>query len=129
MTHTETSLKVLLIEDEAIIAMDLEDMLVGLGHQVVATAGRLDRATRLATDLAIDLAIVDVNLNGVQTYPVAEILSHRGVPFIFSTGYGTAGLNEEWRGKPTLQKPFQGRQLAAAIEHATAAPSGPESVK
>lgn len=118
MSSSQASLKVLVIEDEAIIAMLLEDMLADLGHQVVATAGRMPQATKLASELPVDLAIVDVNLNGEQTYPLAAILTARRVPFVFATGYGLAGIREEWRGVPTLQKPFQAWELAEAISRA-----------
>lgn len=109
------ALKVLLIEDESLVAILVEDMLADLGHAVVATAGRMESAMKLAAELPVDLAIVDVNLNGQQTYPLATVLMNRGVPFIFATGYGAAGLLQEWRGVPTLQKPFQTRELAATI--------------
>ena len=112
---TKASLRVLLVEDEAIIAMLLEDMLGDLGHRVAAIAGRIDQAAKLAAELPVDLAIIDVNLNGEQTYALAETLAGRGVPFIFATGYGVSGLKEEWRRVPTLQKPFQEGALKEAI--------------
>lgn len=110
-----TALRVLVVEDEAMVAMLLEDMLADLGHTVVATAGRMDRAMKLAMELSIDLAIVDVNLNGVHTYPLASILASRHVPFVFATGYGAGGLEEEWKDTTVLQKPFQESDLADAI--------------
>jgi CheY-like chemotaxis protein len=117
MTH-----RVLIVEDEAVVAMLLEDMLADLGHEAVAVAGRIDKALELARSAEIDLAILDVNLNGQPTYPVAEILKSRGVPFAFATGYGVSGLAEEWRSTPVLQKPFHARELAQAI--AKARPAG-----
>ena len=119
MTANRKCLSVLLIEDEAMIAMLLEDMVADLGHQVAATAGRMDHAMRLVNELPVDLAIIDVNLNGEQTYPLATVLASRRIPFVFATGYGVAGLQEEWRGVPPLQKPFQLIQLAEAIFRAT----------
>jgi CheY-like chemotaxis protein len=109
-------LKVLIVEDESIVAMMIEDLIVDLGHDVVGVAGRLEQALSLAQELAIDFAIVDVNLNGLHTYPVAEALKARGVPFVFATGYGSAGLKDEWKKSPVLQKPFQPEDLAHAIE-------------
>ena len=94
-------------------------MLADLGHQVAATAGRMDHAMRLANELPIDLAIIDVNLNGEQTYPLATLLASRQIPFVFATGYGADGLQEEWRNIPVLQKPFQLIELAEAIVRAT----------
>lgn len=115
MNQEQLKLKVLVVEDEAIIAMMLEDMLTDLGHEVAATAGRLDRAMKLVAAQPFDLAIVDINLNGEETYPLAAILMDLGVPFIFSTGYSANGLKEEWRAMPLLQKPFEVQSLANAI--------------
>jgi CheY-like chemotaxis protein len=111
-------LRILIIEDESIVAMMVEDLIVDMGHEVVGSAARLDEAQKLASDLACDFAILDVNLNGQYTYPVAEALKARGVPFVFATGYGVAGLKEEWRSNPVLQKPFQPEDLEAAINNA-----------
>lgn len=110
-----TKLKVAIVEDEAIVAMMIEDLLVDDGHEVVGTAGRLDQALALARQPGIDFAIVDVNLNGEHTYPVAEVLKARGVPFVFATGYGSAGLKDEWKSSPVLQKPFQPEDLTATM--------------
>jgi CheY-like chemotaxis protein len=111
-------LRALVVEDEALVAMLLEDQLDELGHVVVGIAGRIEPAKQMARDLDIDLAVIDLNLNGQQTYPVAHILVARGVPFIFATGYGAAGLTEAWAHAVTLQKPFQPPELAAAIARA-----------
>ena len=108
-------MRVLVVEDEAVVAMLLEDMLIDLGHEVVAALGRIDQAMEAAGTLDLDLAILDVNLNGVLTYPLAEALKARGVPVIFATGYGADGLREDWRSGPVIQKPFQVRDLQKAI--------------
>lgn len=89
------------------IRMLLEDMLADLGYGVAASAGGLNEAIALARDSDFDLAILDVNLNGDAVYPVADLLMERGVPFVFSTGYGDRGLPEAYRDRPTLRKPFQ----------------------
>lgn len=123
----EKQLRVFIVEDEALLAMLLEDMLIDLGHEVAAIAGRLDRAEREAASLSFDLAIVDVNLNGEKTYPVAEILTLRAVPFMFATGYGSAGLDPAWRAVPVLRKPYLARDLKAAIE-STIEPRAPDAV-
>ena len=107
----QVSRKVLIIEDEGMVATLLEDMLSDLGHEVVGIAGRMVRAAELISETSADVVILDVNLNGEQTYSLASTLASRGIPFIFATGYGSAGLKDEWRSALTLQKPFQVRDL------------------
>jgi CheY-like chemotaxis protein len=99
--------RILLVEDEFLIRMLLEDMLEELGYAVAGVAGRLDEATELAKSGAFELAILDVNLDGEDVFPVADILASRGVPFVFVTGYGGRGVPEPYCSRPTLQKPFQ----------------------
>jgi len=117
-----TGRRVLLVEDEALVAMLVEDMLADEGCEVAATASRLGEALTLAGDtgLAIDLAILDVNLAGEPVFAVAEILSKRGVPFAFATGYGAGGLPEAWRHRPTLQKPFTAADIHAVLRQIVA---------
>lgn len=110
------ALKFLIVEDEALVAMLIEELLSDLGHEVVAIGGRLDQALRLARETPVDFAILDVNLNGERTYAVAEVLRERGVPFIFATGYGAGGVDEAWKSVRVLAKPFEAYQLNAAIE-------------
>jgi CheY-like chemotaxis protein len=95
------------VEDEVIVGMLLEDMLGELGCEVAAISTHLEEALQLAHTLDIDLAILDVNLRGSQSFPVAEVLANRGVPFLFATGYGATILKPPYNGTPTLQKPFQ----------------------
>ncbi|MGE0597164.1 MAG: response regulator [Hyphomonadaceae bacterium] len=114
-------LHVLVVEDEALVAMLVEDMLAELGHKTVAVVGRLDQALRAVEEGAFDLAVLDVNLGGGQlSYPIAEKIVARGVPFLFATGYGVAGLSRDWAHVPTIQKPFQLDDLARAIDAALA---------
>ena len=112
--------KILLVEDETLVAMLLEDMIVDLGGTVVASASRLERALEMVRDggLEIDLAVLDVNLGGAEAFPVANALVERGVPFAFSTGYGNSGLPAAWRDRPTLQKPFTQEQVSAVLRRA-----------
>jgi CheY-like chemotaxis protein len=113
-------MRILLVEDEMLVAMMLEDMLEELGHELAGTAGRLDEALRMANELNPDLAILDVNLSGRHTFPVAEVLQRRDIPFAFATGYGAA-LPEPWNLRPALQKPFLMADLANVISRAMAA--------
>jgi CheY-like chemotaxis protein len=101
------TLRILVVEDELMIRMLLEDMLGELGHTIAAAAARIDEALEAARTADVDLAILDVNLNGEPISPVADALVARGVPFVFATGYGEHGLPAPYRDRPTLKKPFQ----------------------
>jgi CheY-like chemotaxis protein len=114
-------LRVLVAEDEALIAMLVEEMLVGLGCEVVAVAARVADAMRLVNEAQFDAAVLDVNLHGQTIFPVADALTARGVPIVFATGYGSAGLPEAYALRPTVQKPFHGRELAAVLLRSLAA--------
>lgn len=105
-------LRVLVVEDDAMLAMALEMTLSDLGCEVVGLASCLADAVPLAREAAIDGAILDVNLAGEKVYPVADILAARQIPFVFATGYGSAGLRECDRTRPVLQKPYELRNLA-----------------
>jgi DNA-binding response OmpR family regulator len=107
--------RVLVVEDEAIVAMLLEDMLIEMGFEVVGMVGEFDQAVRAIDDAACDFVILDVNLDGKETYPLADMLATRGVPFVFATGYGALGLKSGWRDFPVLEKPFQLRDLEGAV--------------
>ncbi|MGB8400764.1 response regulator [Bradyrhizobium sp.] len=109
------SCAVFLVEDEIMIRMMVADMLEQLGCSVVAEVGEIGEAIKLAQFTEFDLAILDVNVNGKLITPVAALIRARNRPFIFATGYGSSGLPEEYRDRPTLQKPFQLETLAAAI--------------
>src|SRR5262245_55353412 len=83
------ALKVLVVEDEFLVAMDIESMLEELGCQVVASVPRLRKALDVASSLDFDLAVLDINLAGEVVYPLAFRLNERGTPFMFTTGYST----------------------------------------
>ena len=106
---------VFLVEDEVMIRMMVADMLDELGYTVVAEAGEIDEAMRLAQTTYFDLAILDVNVNGKVISPVADVIKAQNRPFIFATGYGWSGLPPEYRDRPALQKPFQLETLAQMI--------------
>lgn len=108
-------LRVLLVEDQMIVAMEIEDMLRELGCAVVGPVGTLELAVRLAREEALDAAILDISLDGEKVFPVAEELQARRIPFIFATGYGQHTLPETWRGLPRLGKPFKRDQLKTLI--------------
>jgi CheY-like chemotaxis protein len=117
----ETKSRVLIVEDEALVAMLLEDMLIDAGYTVSATVSTIPQALEFVADAVadFDVAILDVNLRGQPIFPVAEALAASGKPFVFATGYGAGSLPEAWRNRPTLQKPFGAgdveRVLATAL--------------
>jgi CheY-like chemotaxis protein len=106
-----SGIKVLIVEDEGLVALLIEDMLQDLGCEIVASVAGLKEACAVAAAEEIDLAVLDVNLSGERSFPVAEILHERGVPFLFSTGYGTGGLPKEFSECPVLAKPFSAKAL------------------
>ena len=107
MTNALQGRRVLVIEDESLVAMLLETILEDMGCAVVGPEANIDDGLIAATtEASLDAALLDVNVAGREVFPVAEALRARGVPFVFSTGYGEAGLPDHWRGHPTIQKPF-----------------------
>ena len=116
-------MRLLVVEDEYLIRMLLEDMLADLGYDVAAAVGTMAEAREQAATGDFTAAILDVNVDGQEIFPVAEILARRGLPFIFVTGYGEHGLPEPYRGHPALQKPFEAQQLKIALASLLAVPS------
>ncbi len=117
MTDQRTApARILIVEDESLIRMLLEDMLADLGHEIAASAASVPAAKEIASAGSFDVAILDVNLEGQEVFPVADILAERGLPFVFASGYGRTTLPERFRNRPTLQKPFQGVQLEEALK-------------
>ena len=112
--------QVLIVEDEFLITMLIEDALDNLGCRVAGTAGRFDEALEKARSLPFDVAILDVNLDGRRTFPIAELLAERGRAFVFVTGYGAANLPDALAGTPILPKPFEQRDLEKALRQALA---------
>ena len=113
------NLRVLVVEDEPLIAMLIEDALADLDCSVAAVASSRAEALDKASSLDFDVAILDINLGGASALPVAELLLREGIPFIFSTGYGAAGIPEAFPDVPLLSKPFRtddiGRCLGTAM--------------
>lgn len=100
------------------VAMLLEDMLEDMGHHLVGPAYRLETGIDLAAREQIDLAILDINLAGKPSFPIAELLATRGVPIIFATGYGANGLGGRFAEAPVISKPFSAASLTQAIDAA-----------
>lgn len=119
-----TGLRALIVEDEAMVAMLLEDLLGALGLQVTGVASSVSQALALLAPerRAFDVVLVDVNLRGVAAYPVADRLLALAIPFVFCSGYGEDGLADGYRHVPVVSKPFDlqllGELLAAQIKSA-----------
>ena len=109
--------RVLVVDDEVLVAMLITDMLEDLGHQVVGPAHDLEEGLSLAKTEALDCAILDISLNGRSSMPIAELLRERGVPFMFASGYPPDPNETGYRGVPLLQKPFNLKQVEDALEH------------
>ncbi|HEY1940662.1 MAG TPA: response regulator [Roseiarcus sp.] len=104
-------LRILVVEDEGMIAMLIEDMLIQLGHEVVAVASNARQALEVARTASFDFALVDLNLDGQPSYPIADMLASRGAPFAFATGYGLQGVDRRYADVPRLTKPFLSSDL------------------
>jgi CheY-like chemotaxis protein len=107
-------LTVLVVEDEPIVAMMIEDMLEELGCAVAGPATSVGQALDLVVAGGFGAAVLDVNLNGERSDPVALALDRLAIPYLYATGYGASAVPGATR--PVLQKPYTIEQLAAALE-------------
>jgi CheY-like chemotaxis protein len=114
---TLTGMLVLIVEDELLVSMVLADLLDEFGCTVAGQAATVSEALdRIETGDDFDAAILDVNIGGDKVFPVADLLIRRGVPFVFSTGYGPADLAQRYPGRPLLHKPYRPEALATVLE-------------
>jgi len=107
--------RIFVVEDEAILSMMIEEALEDMGCIVAVTASRLGEGITKAREAVIDAAVLDINLAGELSYPIANILLARGIPFVFATGYGTAGLTGPLQAVQVLAKPYRPEQLERAL--------------
>jgi CheY-like chemotaxis protein len=110
-----SGLRILVVEDEMLILMMIEAMLEDLGCESVITAATVDQAVSLIEGQVFDAALLDVNLQGHNSRPVADALAARGVPFVFSTGNGGHHTMEDYDDRAVLRKPFTDRDLIATL--------------
>lgn len=108
-------MRVLIVEDEAIVALMTELIVEGLGHQVVGPAADIATALLLLAPHDVDAAILDVNIAGERVYPVADALIEAKVPFAFTTGYGTDALEERYRSFPIVAKPYDDTMMESIL--------------
>jgi CheY-like chemotaxis protein len=116
LSSREKRTRVLVVEDEQMVVWMLEDMLADLGCEMVGPAPRLAQALAMVQAEGFDAAILDVNLAGVQSFPVADALAARGIPFTFATGYEQSSLPSEYQRFKYLHKPYQTSDLREALE-------------
>lgn len=109
------ALRVLIVEDEPMIAMFIADCVEESGHEVVETASNIRDALAKAATAQVDLALIDMNLNGQIAHALPVALKARGMPFAFVTGYGQEGVLEQFNDVPVLTKPFRSRALAELL--------------
>ena len=115
MSPHERSPRVFIVEDESLLVMLLEDLLPTLGYDVAGSAGSVDQALADLADAQIDVAVIDINLAGTPSFPVADALHARGVPFLFTTGYGPQGLPERFADAQVLAKPYRRQDIESAL--------------
>lgn len=108
--------RVLVVEDELMVAMGLEMTLTDAGYVVVGPIGRFDQAVKAAGTAMADVALLDVNLRGTEVFPIADMLAARGIPFAFLTGYGRETLPARFADEQILCKPFQREQLLSTLQ-------------
>jgi DNA-binding response OmpR family regulator len=108
--------RILVIEDEMMVAMGLEMALEDAGYVVIGPFGRLDQALEAARNQQMDVAILDINVRGDAVFPVADVLAARGIPYAFLTGYGRDRLPPGYGGDRILSKPFQAEALVATVQ-------------
>jgi len=112
--------RVFVVEDDVLLQMTLQDMLSDFGCTVSGCAMSLDQALQMARDISVDLAILDVNLNGKLVTPAAELLAQRGIPFLLASGYAADSV-PSLAGRLWLSKPYTPMQLKEAMLRALAA--------
>lgn len=118
--------RVLVVEDEYLVALGLDDNLRSLGYTVVGPVASLAAALAAASTERLDAAILDVNLAGEPVYPAAAILSERGIPFIFCSGYtGSVRMPPEFADAPRVAKPYTSRVIADALADLIGSGGGP----
>lgn len=114
-TDRKAAFRILVVEDELLIAMSIEDVLEKMQCEVVGPTAKLATALQLASDEDLDAAILDVTISGGKVFPVAEKLLERRIPFVLASGYGDWALPESLRDRPRLTKPFTDAELEVHV--------------
>ncbi|WP_233859954.1 response regulator [Paraburkholderia sp. HD33-4] len=119
MTEQENALdgrKILVVEDDYLVALALADMLQAAGAEVIGPISEIEEALSFVEEgKDVDAAILDVDLHGQKSYPVAQALAARHIRVVFATGYGEEAVDQAWRAYPRLQKPFDEHALVNVL--------------
>ena len=115
MTGILSGRRILVVEDEMMVLANIEMALDDMGCTSYSAAATIPEALALLDGESFDAAMLDVNLNGEKSYPVADALARHGIPFVFSTGYGDHGDRDEFSDRPLLRKPYVRSVLVAAL--------------
>jgi DNA-binding response OmpR family regulator len=117
MKHRKSAGRILVVEDELILAKGMTMILEDAGYVVVGPFGRVEQALKAARYDKIDLALLDVNVRGEKVYPIADVLADRGIPFAFLTGYHKDSLSSNHITAAVLVKPFGVAELLASVNN------------
>ena len=123
MDGPATGRRVLVVEDEVLVSWIAQDLLADMGCVVIGPAASVDQALEVIATMGLDAAVLDINLNGQMSYPVADELIARGVPFVFATGYDRGGIPERYQRFSVLQKPLMREALRQAMSAMAYAPA------
>lgn len=118
MTEDQGRLRVLIVEDEAVVLLELSMVIEDLGYVVAGMASDFDRAIGLARELPIDVGVLDINLAGRESWPIATVLEERGIPFVLMSGYSRSTLPAGLSGRPFVSKPYGRDDVHAALRAA-----------
>jgi DNA-binding response OmpR family regulator len=114
--------RILVVEDQSLIAMEVQDCLTRAGAEVVGPVGRLERGIAEAETQSLDAALLDVDLNGLRCWPIAEALAARAIPFALTTGFASGIVTpERFAGAPVLTKPYREQDVLAVLRKMLAA--------
>lgn len=116
MSADKKRLNVFLVEDEPALMFVLEESIRTLGYDVSQKAGGLPEALGCVEGGDFDMAMLDVSLRGEDSFPVADALLRLGIPFVFTTGFGSAHLPERFKGTPLMEKPFRLKELRSTLQ-------------
>jgi DNA-binding response OmpR family regulator len=108
-------MRILIVEDEYYLAADLAEALAARGAEVIGPVGTLDEALKVISAGGVDQAVLDVNLRGQMSFPIADRLEAEGIPYVIATGYSEGSLPERFRSKKRLEKPFRAERIAELL--------------